>query len=1559
MTMECTRDEALQLAKRLYIGMLGRPADGIGADGGGTPSDDGQRTFRDDDAAQITNTLLVAGAPRSGKTDFAFVALLAALDEYGDDAAVMTVSGRVAADDLGNKVIEHIGATSQARPVTTLSALAFRMISAARSHADESAPRLLNGAEQDSLLRSVLAVHVAHVQAGDQCATCRLLGAYFAESHWAGLVAADADTRPASDRQSMPSISRSISSGQSSMNGKTTPNGRALADGQTDGPQRTDTTDALLIRGISDAFVNQLRDMLARMNELGVTPDREDAIIETLADEQGEAGVAGERLAAQWRLAFALRREYQAAVLDAYPDEYRLDASQLLAAGARAAADTDAADLPRAVIVDDAQDMTLAAMAFLQTLERRGCKLVLVGNPDEAVQGFRGSYPEFLFLRAVQPAPHAMAAGDDDAAGTIDDRNLGRLGALAVTLRNQAEDRQVYDVGESPHMRGNIAVNGHDDAVRQTDATTIPAAPSYLDLVASRISLGILSVEANPRPVARRLGKTPQYRGAMPVVASDETRELSKDGTIHGSLYRSAGEELDDVVWHVKRAHMVEGRSWNDMAVIAHDNATVRVFGERLRREGVPVRYSTVTRPLKEEPFVQGLFSMIELARLRNEGLAGRMVAGGMSGPRVLAALVRSRMRTLLTSPLIAVQRGNGSRPMRVDAIASALRSLESLSRVVGPATDAPASAAATSAADDKASDDMASDGNAALLSMMTQWRALSDALSSARSDERNDTGIVVDDSVFNDDTPTDAMQFNADAMLLLLAQGGVGADQVLRSVHAVLGGRGGHTDPEAAAFARAWGMIGELAESMRTMPVRESQYVLWQAWQTSAVAERWQREALENTENGRAANDRLDAAMRLFQFSESSGAKRDIMAFIDQVRNLEIEADSLAHVGPVEQAVTLTTPAGAIGRHWRLVWLPAIQQGVWPNLAARNTMFGTEDLADVMLHGRIGTIGGGDIASGRSERLASVLYTEKKSLLVALTRADGRAYVSAVADDDHTPSDFLYGFMPERFRRTEEPEYVEVGQEGAFSGLEFSARGIVAAARATLARYYRNAEADGFDAADSTDAADAARTLAYLAEHGESEADPAHWPFLHTASQGVPSENDYISDDAATNDADAASVGSPNAAVFAMESLPTGVPAKERERFSDDDGKTTVVTLSPSAVDGIWNCPVCWLMDNRFAGPRPSGVASGFGTIIHAVAERASAEHLDLPEQWDGMMRDDAVQRITDRMVEIYQELRVDPDDAASVAERYAALRKDRSATGLLRHIAEYFVDSNDSVYAATKKTAIPVGTLVAAECEKPFVARFGLDDIVRAYNAVPDREPVDADELYAIMGALVGEWPQGMRPDIGIRISGRMDRMEVRRTEDGHRQIRLIDYKTGRTRTAKQGFSDLQLVCYQLGLLFDEQARRGGGTGSGVADVDIAQSGLFFVADNASPSNFYGPEGCHQPALFRDGHLNADGFLPRNRVGMLSRLFDDPELPAMRPDDVGEAAWRRLLGERGTQTLWALTMIARVFYAAGAVESQRLVAHPDPAHVDGCWHKDSCPACADDITSVLEVRS
>ena len=146
----------------------------------------------------------------------------------------------------------------------------------------------------------------------------------------------------------------------------------------------------------------------------------------------------------QWQLAFRLRGEYAQAVSQRFPDEFRLDSSYLLREATQALAQRSAAmagdGLPQLLVVDDVQDVTLAGMALLQALNRRGVLLVLVGCNDEAVQVFRGSYPEFLMLRALKKPVAQGQVSDVFAASAVDgerglaDSNLGRFHAAAVEL---------------------------------------------------------------------------------------------------------------------------------------------------------------------------------------------------------------------------------------------------------------------------------------------------------------------------------------------------------------------------------------------------------------------------------------------------------------------------------------------------------------------------------------------------------------------------------------------------------------------------------------------------------------------------------------------------------------------------------------------------------------------------------------------------------------------------------------------------------------------------------------------------------------------------------------------------------------------------------------------------------------------------------------------------------------------------------------------------------------------------------------------------------------------
>lgn len=1351
------------------------------------------------DLEDLAHVTLVAGAPRSGKTEFALDMLIAAMKRYGDANAVMTVSGRQIADMLGDRAIRELSAVSQARPVTTLSAVAFRLLTAARSAQGKPLPKLLNGAEQDVIIRKVLASHVEHRQHGDECDTCDLLRVYFAVSEWSGLVADDS----------------------------------------------------------TDAFANQLRDMLARMNEIGAKPELENMLIARAASRNGELDARRERLRTQWRLAFALREEYNAAIRAAYSGEYRLDASQLMIDATEAVSDIRDADIPNMLIVDDFQDATLAGFALLEALHNRGTRLLLVGNPDEAVQTFRGSYPEYLFNEAqsrmgarLERIENLYAACENDGAQTI---------------RNASNRQSV-----------------HDD---------------YRTLVATRVSLSIASTEPTDVPLPERPGKMRNIPGAMPIEAlqsgNTDACVMPADGSVETALYRSSSEELDDVVWKIKTEHLQRSREWNDMAVITHDNATVRAFGERLRADGVPVRYSSVTRPLKDEPFVQGLFALIELAELKRRTIA----ASGMD-PQAAGSYIRSRVASIMASPLITVggDRQHEGRPARLASVESAMHALASLAEIVGD-DEIRAQDSANMAKTDV-------EQQSSLLRLVADWHEYMAKCHAISDEGQHDGG--------HDGDQNDPV-FDMDALYVLLLEGNT--DRVIDTIASVTG-----SDPQVKAFASLWKVLDKTCEAEHKLVLHEPQYVLDCAWRACEKAEIWQRVALEHSAAGRAANDRLDAAMRLFNYAsggESSGefAARTIEAFMEQVRSLTIEADSLAHTAPIDQAVTLTTPAGAAGRHWNLVFLPSLQQGQWPNLTPRNTLFGGEELADVMLHGELSdTV---TTSTGkRDAQLAAVLASEQKSFLVALTRADECAVMSAVLNDDHVPSDFLYGYVPEWFDRDrdadmERREYAAIGSQGDYAGLESDPRGLIAAARSVLA----------MEPSNSPKARDAAETLALLASRGIRAADPDCWPFVEE-------------------------------------------PVSLAERETIQDGKTRqsdVVTLSPSAVDNLWACPVCWMLENRFSGPRMGSVATNFGSLIHTVAQKATEAGLDMPEQHTAISDMDNIDAITEQMYAEYERLRGDLNGITDPAQRYQALKKDEQAKDALRNIATYFVQSNHGDYPIKNNDAFSVGKLTKAEPELKFTAKFDFDDILAAYNAMDGIHAISRNELIAIMGTLVGGWPQtGMSEHLTVRLTGRIDRVERRDMADGTQQVRLIDYKTGASPNGEGLFNDLQLVCYQLGLVFPEGSGLHGAQAVAAAP-NITQSALFHVTKHAFPAPYgnTAAESHMQQALFANGSLNTGAFVPRYYIKKLDKDFQDGLDEMLPPMEVSDEHWSEFVGLRNTMAVWSLTMIARVFYAAAASRANEITARPTSEHMKYCRNTAVCPACAGEQNTVFERRT
>lgn len=200
---------------------------------------------------------------------------------------------------------------------------------------------------------------------------------------------------------------------------------------------------------ILPGFREELRNLLMRAAERGVEPDR-------LA-ELGRA--TGRR---EWEAAAALYEEYESVMaLRSTPLDQggRYDPATILSRATEALAWWDstvgsAARRPSwdVVIVDDAQDATAAVHDLLARLADDGARVVLVGNADESVQGYRGAVPERLAEPlAIEGGVHVELTHDhrQSALAAVSARVAERIG-----VKGSASARGAYrDVQVAPPER--------------------------------------------------------------------------------------------------------------------------------------------------------------------------------------------------------------------------------------------------------------------------------------------------------------------------------------------------------------------------------------------------------------------------------------------------------------------------------------------------------------------------------------------------------------------------------------------------------------------------------------------------------------------------------------------------------------------------------------------------------------------------------------------------------------------------------------------------------------------------------------------------------------------------------------------------------------------------------------------------------------------------------------------------------------------------------------------------------------------------------------------------
>jgi superfamily I DNA/RNA helicase/RecB family exonuclease len=339
-----------------------------------------------------------------------------------------------------------------------------------------------------------------------------------------------------------------------------------------------------------------------------------------------------------------------------------------------------------------------------------------------------------------------------------------------------------------------------------------------------------------------------------------------------------------------------------------------------------------------------------------------------------------------------------------------------------------------------------------------------------------------------------------------------------------------------------------------------DPRHTLWQAWHRSGLQRRWLAASERSGPAGAQADRDLDAVTALFDVAEqyvTRTAGASLAGLIDHVTALGLPAAPRDQHGEID-AVAVLSAHSVLDREWEFVVIAGLQEGLWPNTVPRGGVLATQQLVDVM-----------DGVAGPAERglstRAPLLAEERRLLIAAMGRACSRLLVTAVDSDSGDESMLPSSFCYELAALATDPDPDDAAP------IE-SPRVLAPAALAGRLRAVVCAPADEVDEATR---ACAAAQLARLAAAGVPGTDPAKW--------------------------------------YAMTPLSNDEPL-----WSGDDH---TVTLSPSTLQMLTDCPLRWLLE-RHGGSDGRDVRSAVGSLVHAlVADGGKTESQllnELEKVWD-----------------------------------------------------------------------------------------------------------------------------------------------------------------------------------------------------------------------------------------------------------------------------------------------------------------------------------------------------
>jgi superfamily I DNA/RNA helicase/RecB family exonuclease len=385
-----------------------------------------------------------------------------------------------------------------------------------------------------------------------------------------------------------------------------------------------------------------------RAAERGVGPER----LEWLGREHNKP---------EWQYAARVQAEYLD-ILDlraatAADAEVRLDSSTVVQQAAEMLDPWPSGEPPcwDLIVVDDYQEATVAASQLLGALQRTGgARLVLIGNPDQSVQGYRGATPE-LVGRAIGPAG-----------------SVGAFGATHLPLATAwGQTPRLREVTEAVVER--IPMVGGPVSHRK-------AKPSLIGADAAEGSGGVSAKGPNSMDVG---GPS----GADVAILAGPSQEAAHIARI------------------LREEHLLHGTQWNQMAVIARGGAHLALLRRELVAASVPAAITGSDVPLRDEPAVAPLLVALRLcvrAQLMTPTLAHSLLSSPMCG---LDSVGMRRLRRCLRAVELAAGGGRSSDALLIEVLADqaaldaipppARRAPEALTRILAAGSSAAQAAGA------------------------------------------------------------------------------------------------------------------------------------------------------------------------------------------------------------------------------------------------------------------------------------------------------------------------------------------------------------------------------------------------------------------------------------------------------------------------------------------------------------------------------------------------------------------------------------------------------------------------------------------------------------------------------------------------------------------------------------------------------------------------------------------------------------------------------------------------------------------------------------------------